>query len=167
MTIIAVTGTPCTGKTSLATALAKELGYEYVDVAQVIKANHLEESYDEERQCAVVDTEKLVSTVCDMLRKGKNYVIDSHLSHYLPNTLVDLCIVTKCDLKTLKQRLEDRNYSKYKVRENLDAEIFDVCLVEAMEEQEHEILVVDTTHYLDVKKTAEDVLEIIEKRKSG
>ncbi len=164
MTIIAVTGTPCTGKTTLATSLAKELGYEYVDVAKVIKDKKLSEGYDEERQCDIIDTEKLVEALVGIVGSG-NYILDSHLSHYLPNKVVDLCIVTKCNLKVLKQRMEERGYSKFKVRENMDAEIFDVCLVEAMEEQEHEILVVDTTREINVKKTAEDVLEIIEKRK--
>ena len=36
-------------------------------------------------------------------------------------------------LKTLKKRLEKRGYSKEKVRENLDAEIFDTCRIEALE----------------------------------
>ncbi len=164
MTLIIITGTPCTGKTTLATALAQELCYEYVDVSQVIKESKLSEGYDEERQCDIVDADKLVMILKDMLTTEKNYILDSHLSHYLPNKVVDLCIVTKCDLKILKQRMEERGYSKFKIRENIDAEIFDVCLVEAMEEQEHEILVVDTTNGIDIKKTAEDTMEILEKK---
>jgi broad-specificity NMP kinase len=46
-------------------------------------------------------------------------------------------------LKKLKKRLEKRNYSKSKIRENLDAEIFDVCLVEA-KEKGHKIKVIET-----------------------
>ena len=80
-----------------------------------------------------------------MISKSKKLlVIDSHLSHYLPKKYVKLCVVTKCDLKVLKKRLEKRKYSKGKVRENLDAEIFDVCLNEA-KELGHKVKVVDTT----------------------
>ncbi len=164
MTVLVVTGTPATGKTALATALAKELGYTYIDVREVITEKQLSSGYDAEKQCDIIDTEKLVDVLAGMIGPG-DYIFDSHLAHYLPKELVDLCIVTKCDLKELKRRLEERGYSKYKVRENLDAEIFDVCLVEAMEEQEHEILVVDTTRGIDAKKTADDVLEILEKKK--
>ena len=43
----------------------------------------------------------------------------------------------------LKKRLEKRGYSKQKIRENMDAEIFDVCLNEAKEEG-HKIKIVRT-----------------------
>src|SRR3989344_3218410 len=36
-------------------------------------------------------------------------------------------------LKKVKKRLEKRGYNKLKIRENLDAEIFDVCYEEAKE----------------------------------
>ena len=52
--------------------------------------------------------------------------------------------MTKCDLKELERRLKNKKYSKNKVRENLDAEIFDICLNEA-KENKHKIIVVDTT----------------------
>ena len=53
------------------------------------------------------------------------------MSHHLPKSLVDLCIVTVCNLKILQERLEKRRYGKKKIRENLDAEIFGVCVEEA------------------------------------
>jgi adenylate kinase len=74
----------------------------------------------------------------------KGTIIDSHLSHYLPKSYVDLCIITKCELKVLEKRLMKRRYSKDKIRENLDAEIFDVCLNEA-KENGHKVIVVNTT----------------------
>ena len=168
MTVIVITGTPGTGKTTLAQALAKELGFLHIDVSSIIKERKLSEGYDEERQCETINQEKLVGVLLDMIADGNghdSYLFDSHLAHYLPNKAVDLCIVTKCDLRELKKRLEERGYSKYKIRENLDAEIFDVCLVEAMEEQEHDVLVVDTTNGINGKKTADDVIEILEKKK--
>ena len=79
-----------------------------------------------------------------LIKTKKNLVIDSHMSHCIPSKYIDVCIVTKCNLKVLKKRLEKKGYSKEKVRENLDAEIFDVCLTEA-EEAGHKLLIVDTT----------------------
>ena len=63
----------------------------------------------------------------------KGIVIDSHLSHHLPKKLVSQCIVMRCSLKTLVRRLQKKGYSKRKIRENLEAEIFEVCLQEARE----------------------------------
>jgi len=66
------------------------------------------------------------------------------LAQYIPQKHVDLCIITKCDLKELNKRLKKRKYIKEKTRENLDSEIFDICLNEAAEKG-HTILIFDTT----------------------
>jgi adenylate kinase len=69
----------------------------------------------------------------------------------LPKKYVDLCIVTKCGLKTLEKRLKKRGYKKQKIRENLDCEIFDICLNEA-KEKGHNIKIIDTTAGIDIAK---------------
>lgn len=142
--IIAVTGTPGTGKTELAKKIAKKLKLKYLDVNKVIEENRLADSYDKKKKCKVVDVKKLNKVLIKLMKDSKDLVIDSHLSHFLPKKYVDLCVVAKCDLKLLKKRLEKRGYSKEKIRENMDAEIFDVCLVEASEGG-HRIKVIDTT----------------------
>jgi len=146
--ITIVTGTPCTGKTTVAKRLAREKHAKYIDVNKVIKEKRLAGGYDRKRKCYIVDIKKLNFALIKIIKEARkskeNLVIDSHLSHYLPKNYVNLCIITKCGLKELKKRLEKRNYSKAKVRENLDAEIFDVCLVEA-KEFGHKIRVVDSS----------------------
>ncbi len=146
--IIIVTGTPATGKTKVAKEIAKRLEYKYIDVNSIIKENKLTEDYDNKLKSKIVDINKLKKIL--MKIKG-NAVIDSHLSHYLPKKFVDLCIVTKCDLKVLKKRLEKRGYNKEKIRENLNAEIFDVCLIEASEKK-HKIMIIDTSKKVDFNK---------------
>lgn len=142
MSIIAVSGTPGTGKTKFAKDLAKKLKYEYVDVHNMIKKEKLHEHYDFKRKSYVVDEKKLVKFLVKNF-KGK-FVLDSHLSHYIPKKYAEKCYVLKCDLKVLKKRLVSRKYSKQKIRENLDAEIFDVCLVEALEKG-HDVILIDST----------------------
>ena len=145
MKTIIVSGTPGTGKTELAKELAKKLKYKYIDINKLIKENNLSDGYDRKKECEIVDTEKLSKFLVGFIKKSKkNLVIDSHLAHYLPKKYIDLCIITKCGLKELKKRLEKRKYSKEKIRENLDSEIFDICLNEAIEKG-HTILIIDTT----------------------
>ena len=78
-----------------------------------------------------------------MKKKYKGIIIDSHLSHYLSKEVVDKVIITKCDLKKLKKRLEKRKYTIDNIRENMDAEIFDVCRIEALEEG-HTVEIINT-----------------------
>ena len=140
-----MSGTPGTGKTTVARKLAKDKGFLYVDVNKVIEKDKLSEGYDEEKDTKIIDTKKLNKALVKIIKKSKEkgLVIDSHLSHYLPKRYVDKCIITKCSLKELKKRLEKRGYLKEKVRENLDAEIFDTCRIEALEAG-HEVEVVMT-----------------------
>jgi broad-specificity NMP kinase len=46
-------------------------------------------------------------------------------------------------LKKLKQRLKKRGYHKAKIEENLECEIFDVCLEEA-KEAGHKVKIINT-----------------------
>jgi adenylate kinase len=159
--IIAVSGTPGTGKTKVAKALAKALGYNYVDVKKLIEDKKLSLGYDRKRQCLVVDPKRVNKTLMEVIGK-KDSVVDSHLSHYLPQKYVGLCIITTCKLGELERRLKKRGYSKSKVRENLDAEIFEVCRCEAAEVG-HELLVIDTTKGSNIKKITPFIKKVCKK----
>jgi len=132
--IITVTGSVGTGKTAISKKLAKKLKLVYVDVNGVIEKNKLRDRYIKKLDTYEVDISKLNAFLIKLINSSKKgLVIDSHLSHYLPEKNVDYCVVCKCDLSILKKRLNLRKYNKAKIRENLDSEIFDVCLVEALE----------------------------------
>jgi adenylate kinase len=149
--IVIVTGTPGTGKTTVAKIIARKRNLKYIDVNLMIKKFSLYDGFDEKRNCMIVDEKKLTLFLIDFIRKFKKkkkskylgLIIDSHMSHYLPSHYVDQCIVTKCSLPVLKSRLKKRGYSETKVRENLDAEIFDVCRIEALE-RGHKVRVIET-----------------------
>ena len=140
---IVVSGTPGTGKTKFAKKLAKEFKFNYLDIKLFSRKNKI---YDKiEKNCLVIDEKKLVKELKKL--KG-NYIIDGHLSHYLK---ANYCFICKCGLKVLKKRLEKRKYSKQKIKDNLDAEIFDVCFTDAKKIQKN-ILVLDTTKGYDFKE---------------
>ncbi len=143
--VVIVTGTPGTGKTTLAKRLAKALSFLYIDVKQVIKEDQLQSGYDRKRKVIIVDETKLARSISKRIRVAtRGMVIDSHLSQYLSPSLADACLVTVCDLKTLARRLKKKGYAAAKIKENIQAEIFDTCAQEARE-LGHEPIVVDTT----------------------
>lgn len=138
---IIVTGSVAAGKTTIAKMIAKKLGWKYLDVTKLIKEEGLAEDYDPERDTSIVDVKKLNKILVKLIKKNNELVIDSHMSHYLDSKYVDLCVVVKCDIETLRERLAERGYDPGKIQENLDAELFDVCLNEALEHG-HNVVVV-------------------------
>ncbi len=145
MKIIIVSGTPGTGKTRIAKLIARNSNYKYIDVNRLLKENKIYDSYDKKRKCFVVDIKKLNKLLIALIKKSRsNLILDSHLSHFLPKQYVNLCIITKCNLKILKSRLKKRRYNKLKIKENLESEIFNVCLNEALENN-HNVIVIDTS----------------------
>lgn len=148
--LIIITGTPGAGKSTFAIRLARALRWTRIDLTRYYPQLAVE--YNAAKQCYDIDVAAFRRLVKKDIQQGKNYVLDSHISHLLPVKWVDLCIVAICsDLKELKKRLVQRKYSEDKVRENLLAEIFQVCLVDA-KERGHKVLVVDTGKKVDHTK---------------
>ncbi len=126
--IIALTGTPGTGKTTICHILGKK--YRIIDINRMITDEGLHTGRDEMRGSLVADIEALQGRL-DELVKGETVtiIIEGHLSHYLEGS--DVVIVLRTRPGVLAHRLEERAYSKEKVRENMEAEALDVILVEA------------------------------------
>lgn len=167
MRTLLVTGTPGTGKTVLARKLSLLLNYTYFDVNSFIKTAHLYASYDRKRGSYVVDERELASELVKVREKAskegqKGVIFDSHMAHFLPSKYADLCLVARCSLPELKKRLTRRGYSAAKVKENLEAEIFEVCLAEAREAG-HKVLEFDTTSASEaaVKRLANKVRKLV------
>lgn len=162
--ILIITGTPGTGKTTVARKLAKELDLKYVDLKRLIKKYSLIAGYDNQRKCDIIDPKqvnKIIIGYIKEFKKDKRYkgiVIDSHISHHLPKRCVDVCVAAKCGLKNLDKRLKKRRYNKIKIEENLEAEAFDICRIEA-QEKGHNIITVETDKAPDIKKLAKNIKE--------
>ncbi len=150
--LIALTGTPGVGKSSVAEIL-KRRGY------RVLSVNDLAERFNcvigEEEGCKIVDTDKLAREVRKVVKDLT--IVEGHLSHLLRP---DLAIVLRCNPIELKRRLERRGWNTEKVLENVEAEVIDVILVEAIENVK-DVYEIDTTNLSpeDVANAIEEILK--------
>jgi adenylate kinase len=155
MTAIFITGTPCTGKTTLASRLNGRL----------IKINDLAISHgfvlgtDEEKGYKVIDITRLSRYVDELARNSdETLIFEGHLTHLCDGA--DKVIVLRVRPEVLKKRLEAREYSKSKIRENLEAEALGVCSAEAFEKYPNKTYEIDVTD-LSVDEAVELVEDVI------
>ena len=130
---IVISGTPGTGKSTYAKDLGESLDRTVINITQLLSEKGLDDEWDPNRQCFLVDTEQLTLLQEDLVDTDPDVIIEGHLAHHLDPALAEYCVIMKCELKTLEKRLRERGYDDEKVRENLDCEIFDVCFVESIE----------------------------------
>ena len=156
MTSVFITGTPCTGKTTIASRLN----------GRVIKINDLARSHgfimgvDENKGYDIIDIEKLSEYVGEMIQNSDELLIfEGHVTHLLDGG--DKVIVLRVRPEILRARLEGRNYSESKVRENLEAEALGVCSFESVEKYPDDTYEVDVSD-LTVGEAVSLIEDIIE-----
>ncbi|WP_340819490.1 adenylate kinase family protein [Methanolobus sp. WCC4] len=159
---IGITGTPGTGKTSVTKLLEKDPFYQVIHLNELIKEEKLYSEVDTERDCVVADMDRVYDRILEL--QDSFYavtIVDSHLSHHI----ADIVIVLRTSPAILKGRLEKRNYSADKVRENLEAEALDIILAEAVEWCA-KVFEIDTTAG-NVEGTFGDIERIIRGLRNG
>ena len=162
--IIALTGTPGTGKTTVCNILNQQYGYDIIDLNRLVIDEKLNSGKDEASDSLIVDIEKLGSRVQEILNQFADSIIEGHFSHLLP---ADAIIVLRTEPLALRERLRKRKgYSYQKIKENADAEALDVILVEAYE-QNNDVFEINTTDMaaLDTAKYVVSIIEILKKGK--
>ena len=135
--VIAITGSPGVGKTSVCTNLS-DLGFSVTSVLDLAKIysclGPLEPKFDSKS----VDIDRLV-VVADLA--GFDF-IDGHLSHHLD---VDGIVILRCSPSVLKERLSQRGYSEQKAMANTEWEYIAGICSELIGSQKP-ILELDTTN---------------------
>lgn len=108
----------------------------HVEISQLAKDRELTAGFDDARNCAIIDSDK----VCDELEDTADIniaeggkIIDYHSSDFFPERYFQLVVVLRTDNTLLWERLEGRGYTADKVQENVQAEIMQVVLEEARE----------------------------------
>jgi adenylate kinase len=166
--VILITGTPCVGKTTTAKALAVKLDAKYINLTDFAKANDLILGEDKERGTFIVDEENMPAKLTEAIDSSdKPYVIvDGHYaSAVTPAEHVAKVFVLRRDPRELKRFMEGCGYSGSKMWENLQAEIIDVVLGEAVETHAGRVCELDVTGR-SVEAVVKEILDVLEKHKT-
>jgi adenylate kinase len=133
--VIAITGTPGSGKTSFAQSLSKETGIRPIEVNDIVEAKGLFTGTDEHGS-KIVKMQELKKEIKALIKKeppeARGVILVGHLLADLQLDY-DITVVTRSNLKILVKRMEERGYNKEKLKENLVSESIDYCGVQAAE----------------------------------
>ena len=159
--IVSITGTPGTGKTSIS-KLLRDRGFEVFNFNKVAIENNFLIGKDRKRDTFIVDIKKFNKYVKENYSQKKIIFIEGHLSHLLKS--VDKVIVLRCHPDELRKNLSNRGWNKNKIKENLEAEILDVILCEALDlHTPRNIFEIDATGK-SIKDVFSSIIEIIENK---
>ncbi len=139
--VILVTGTPCTGKTTVAKQLTAKLDALYINLTELAKTHSLTLGEDKTRNTTIVDEEKMRKKTAKTITAAEKttVIVDSHYAAaVVPKRYVSRIFVLRRNPIELRKFMEKRGFSDAKLRENLSSEILDVCLVEALQEHAKE-----------------------------
>lgn len=137
--LLALCGTPGTGKTSLFRAFRESVpgegqNYLAVELNSFVREQGLILGEDPERGSLEVEVSRLASVFREQVleREGRPplVLVEGHLSHLLEP---DLLLLLRCRPSLLEDRLRARGYPEAKVRENLEAEAMGIIRDEYLE----------------------------------
>lgn len=133
--IIIVTGTPGVGKTILAKRLAGKTKSDYVNVGELVRERQLYKYYDRPSRSYVIDEARLGKSLNSLLKAHpvKGLIIETHsIGSFMPKRKGLIALVVRLDPVVLARRLRARGWSKKKIWENVESELIDLSLYEAL-----------------------------------
>lgn len=155
------------GKTTVSEILAAKLGASHLNIATLVKQEQMASGYDKKRQTLIADTDRLAKRIQQITSDtSKTQIIDGHYAtDVLPAKQVTKVFVLRCHPEELRKRMYERGFQGSKIKENLAAEILDVCLADAVANVgEDKICEIDTTHQT-ANDTVGQIMSILRGRK--
>ena len=157
------------GKTRLCQELCSaNSSLTYLNINDLAKQQKFLLDYDEENECQILDDD----AVHDYLEEEyfnsspppSGLIIDYHSAGIVPDSeAIHGVFVVRCNNEKLYDRLQQRQYSTKKIDQNIQSEIFQICLDEARETfDEHLVHQINNEIEENLKKNVENLVKWIE-----
>jgi adenylate kinase len=162
--VIVITGVPGVGKSTVAGALAERLGCPVISVSELAMKEGTLLGKDGERDTDVVDLPRLKERISEAISPTEgSIIIEGHYAYdVVPSNLVSHALVLRRAPWVLKEELRVRGYTNEKIRENVEAELLDVPLVEAIEALGPDFVCETDTTSRTQEETVDEILGIVE-----
>jgi adenylate kinase len=136
---ILLSGTPGTGKSTLAKRIAEETSMTWINVGDFAKEKGFLGAWDEEYECHELEEDPLLDELEELVAKG-GCIVDHHVTDFFPERYFDIVFIMRTENDQLYERLSKRGYKGKKFEDNLQCEIFQTVLEEARESYREEIV---------------------------
>jgi adenylate kinase len=130
--VVAVSGTPGTGKSAFARALARRLDARLIDLNALIRKKKIYKL--DANGTRVANLRKMQAEFSKMIKKiPGNIVVEGLLAHLLSAKKLTHVVVLRTRPRILERRLRARKYSGRKLRDNIESEALSIILWEAVQ----------------------------------
>jgi len=166
--VIVVTGTPGAGKTVVSNLLASRLDAFHIDLGELVKREKLWSGVDKTRKTLIADIPKLSKRVQEMIEHSERHIVlDGHYAvDVVPAKSIHIVFVLRREPAELRRSMEKRGFKGKKLKENLAAEVLDVCLYNAVKACGVEkVCEIDVTGK-KADEVVEEVVAVLEEQKA-
>ncbi|MHA1106790.1 MAG: adenylate kinase family protein, partial [Promethearchaeota archaeon] len=151
--------------------LSEKITAKVISLSEFAVKKDLILSFDSKRDTYVIDEEKIVPEIINLIKMGRNQdisnlIIEGHLTDIIQEEFIDLVIVLRCDPDILHKRLKSRGYSEEKIIENVQSEILGNCANFFVEKNMKKPLLEIDTSTIDITKLVNIIVEIISREKN-
>ena len=168
--IIVITGTPGTGKSTLARIISKKVQAELFEINTTIVENELYDEWDENRNIPIIDDDKINNFFLNFIKKIPNntkLIAEGHYFEFISDEIINKIIILRTNPPKLKERLKSRNFSESKINENIQAEILgNIMGVIIHEYQNIPLLQVDTSND-NIEQSSRVIIDFINEKVSA
>lgn len=167
---ILITGTPGVGKTSLARLLEDQLNDEFpgkftlVQVSKLVVDQKLYRKWNEEFNVPEFDEDMLCDALEQSMYSG-GQIIDFHSCSFFPRSWFQAIVLLRANNTQIFDRLTERGYAERKIRENVEAEIFNVVFDEVYESFDKGLVVcLESNTVEEMQRNLECVVNVVKSK---